>query len=481
MRVRTWPRVPAGWSLQIWLLALMAVMTLLAWGAGLALMADGTRREADLLHDRQLEDVALLVLHLSDHEIDELGPVPIAARIVHGLYDTDQALGSRYRFQVWSDDGRLMLTNFGRPSPAPMARFGVSGFSRLEMGGGTWRVLTVQDRESGLEVQVAEDEAQRGAVPTMLDGRFIVIALLSLCGVLLPSLWLLHRMLAPLRELAGVLQQRSPTHLQPVQIGRAPRELAPVLAAVNGLLTRVAEAIRREGAFTALVAHELRTPHATLRLQADAVQVARTDDERARALQALVATSDRCSHLQDQLLTLSRLEAVDTRDRAEEVELVDIVTDVFDGWLALARSREVKLVSQLDGSALRAHRFGVQTLLGNLVGNAVRHAPPGGRVVVTTSATGVDAVLRVDDSGPGVPAADRERIFERFERLRPDRGGGVGLGLSIVRAVAQAHGASVTLSDSPLGGLRVEVVFHGCLVQRPAWPVDDLELGPAPA
>lgn len=450
------------WSMQTQLVAIALAITFLAWFAGVTVMAHMSQLEAEKLHDHELKEVATLLLSLSGHEIEEIGAnTPIEARIINGRADSQEALGDDYRYQVWASDGRLLLTNFGTSSTGPMARLGQTGYSWLQMDGEPWRVYSLHSSERKQEIEVAERATTRVWTFGPWNGRLLVLTLVSLLVVLLPGLLLLRRLLRPLRDIAEDLRARSPMKLEPLRIDRTPHELTPVVASLNALFDRVSAAIRRESAFTGLAAHELRTPLANLRILAEAARHAGDESKRDQILDELVGSVDRCARMQNQLLTLSRVDAVHSAETNETVDLTEVVMEAISDVLPEARSRQTKLVSQLDGSAISGHRFGVMTMLRNLLGNAVRYTPSGGRVEISTSTEDGQVTVRIDDSGPGVPHADRERVFGRFVRLQRDQESGAGLGLSIVRAVAASHGADVTLHDSPLGGLRVVVRFVG--------------------
>ena len=468
--------------MQTHLIAIALAITLLAWVAGVAVTASTARREAQALHDRGIKQVAALLLGLSAHELEEIGAeAPIEARIQNGRHDNEDTLGEDYRYQVWSSDGRLLLTNFGLPSAAAMARLGHTGFSWIEMDGERWRVFSLHSAETRQEIHVAERSSVRQWAVGTVDSSTLWMVLASLALVLGPALWLLRRLLRPVRSLAGALQLRSPTNLDQVHIEQVPLELSPVVSAVNVLFHRVSVAIQHERNFTALAAHELRTPLATLRVLAEAAGAAGSDPERAQLLGELMRSADRCSRLQDQLLTLSRLDAVGSVDMLGQVDMTELVMEAVSDVLPEARRRQNKVASNLDGSALKGHRFGLLTLLRNLLSNAVRYTPQGGRVEITTFRKGTSLFIQVDDSGPGIPEHERRRMFERFERLHTDHEAGVGLGLSIVRAVAEAHGAWVALLDSHLGGLRVVVEFSDRSAEAPPHTVGFAEATAADA
>jgi signal transduction histidine kinase len=449
------------WSLQSLLITLAVLVTLFAWAAGGALVWRVAEEHTRELHDGQLRHVAHLLLGLSGHELIEMGPdTPLAARIANGQADGKETLGEDYRYQLWSTEGRLLLTNFGLPSAAAMAGLGKTGYSWLEMDGQRWRVYALVDTELGQELQVAERSAARSWLVGSLNGKLLAMVVLSLVLVLVPALFMLRLLMRPLRQLAQQLGIRSASNLSQLELPGAPTELRPIVAATNSLFNRMAEAMHRERSFTSLAAHELRTPLAALRLQAQVA--ASTDDAgvRARNLRDLVRSADRCAHLQEQLLTLARLDAAKPGDLNERVDMTEALMQAVSEIATEARRRKLRLVTHSDGVTMFAHPFGVRTLIRNLVSNAARHAPEQGRVEVHVEADGQDVCLRVEDSGAGIPADQRERAFERFERLNATASDGVGLGLAIVRAVADAHGADVTLGTSELGGLAVRVWFR---------------------
>jgi signal transduction histidine kinase len=472
-------RLVRRWSLQSLLVALAVLVTLIAWIAGGALVWRVAEHHSQALHDGQLRHMAHLLLGLSGHELIEIGAdTPIAARIANGQADGKETLGEDYRYQLWTTEGRLLLTNFGLPSAAAMARLGRTGYSWLDMDGERWRIYSFVDAEAAQELQVAERAAVRSWLAGSLDATLLVLMAASLLLVLLPALLLLRLLLGPLRHLAQQLGMRSATNLTLLEVPGAPTELLPIVAASNGLFSRMADAIQRERSFTSLAAHELRTPLAALRLQAQVA--AGTEDEavRARNLSELVRSADRCAHLQEQLLTLARLDVAKPGDLNELINLTEVVMDAVAEVAADARRRHVRLATRSDGAALYGHAFGVRTLIRNLVSNAARHAPAQGRVEIHVEGQGVDVRVRVEDSGTGIPAELYARAFERFERLNAVPSDGVGLGLSIVRAVADAHGAEVTLGSSLLGGLAVVVLFHA---RRASEPAAGDELSDAPA
>jgi two-component system sensor histidine kinase QseC len=275
--------------------------------------------------------------------------------------------------------------------------------------------------------------------------------------------------LAPLRRLSAALAGREPMAESPVTLSDAPLEMRPLVESLNDLLGRIAALVVAERRFTADAAHELRTPIAAIRAQAQAALGAADIAERRRSLNSTVAGCDRASRLVDQLLTLARLEA-DAPNVPGEVDL-DLVareTLVQTAGGALARGQDIELVAD-PGCRIRAEPALVGVLIRNLVDNAIRYSPDGAKIRVVVESRGDQTVLRVADSGPGLPETDLKRLGERFFRVLGNAQTGSGLGWSIVRRIAQAQGARVEAAASTeLGGLAVSVTWPSTASAQPA-------------
>jgi signal transduction histidine kinase len=261
-----------------------------------------------------------------------------------------------------------------------------------------------------------------------------------------------------LSDTASQLVNRRPTELAPIHVDSMPLEMKPMIDAINGLFGRIQAAMMRERDFSAVTAHELRTPLAALRLHAQIAERAEDPAIRKEALGGMKASVDRCSHFVDQLLSMARVEGEPQDAPTERVNVDQLVNEVISDLSLEATRRDVQLHARVDADFMRGRRFGIQTLLRNLVGNAIRHVPAGRSVEIAAYSDGKSVTLCVDDAGCGIPPEKRSVVFDRFRRLRDD-GSGIGLGLAIVRRVADAHGATIELGDSHLGGLRVRVHF----------------------
>lgn len=365
-----------------------------------------------------------------------------------------------YVVQVWTVDGAITYSSHRRPG---LPRSAVLGFADVDFDGRRWRVFSTTAR--GRVIQVAQPLSVRRALAASAAWRSVAPLLVAAPLVALGVWWLVGVSLAPLRDLVAAVRARDAEAMTPLPLAGLPAELVPLGSALNALLERLRTSFDAQRSFVADAAHELRSPLTALKLQVDLVRRAPDDDARAQALQALGAGTDRLQRLVEQLLALARAEPGGAESALRPVDVVEPVRQATADTIPLARAEGVdleldappELPAQADAAALRI-------MARNLIDNAVRHAGRDGRVRVQVAADAAGAIVRVDDSGPGIPAPERTRVFDRFYRRADSPAVGSGLGLAIVRAIAARHGAQVRLVDSPLGGLRAEVVLPG----RPA-------------
>lgn len=261
--------------------------------------------------------------------------------------------------------------------------------------------------------------------------------------------------LRPLEALRDRLSRRSPVDLSPVGEPGLLAELQPLANEIDRLLERLDVALGAQRHFVSDAAHQLRTPIAALQAQVEATLQAPT----AADLENILAAVRRLSRLVNQLLALARAEP-GTQPLQQPVALRELVEDCADAWLPQAIERDIDLGFDLDEAHVLGSPVLLRELVGNLVDNALRYTPAGGAVTVRCrSATDGGARLAVEDSGPGIPPVQRERVFERFFRGRADTVDGTGLGLAIVRRIAEQHAAVVRIGDAATGGALVEVIF----------------------
>jgi two-component system, OmpR family, sensor kinase len=314
-------------------------------------------------------------------------------------------------------------------------------------------------------VQLAQPVSVRNRLAANVALRTLwpLIVLLPLLGL---AVWIVvGRGLKPLRRVTGALDARHPEALDPLPDTRLPLEVQPLVRALNGLLARLSTALDTQKAFVADAAHELRTPLAAVQIQTQLVARAGDDAARREALADLQAGVTRATRLAEQLLALARAEP-DGHTDAHSIDLHALLEDCVLKYAPLAQQRGVDLgIEKNDAATVTGNADALRVMFNNLVDNAAKYTPPGGRVDVSLVVEDGHPVVRIADSGPGIAPAERERVFDRFyragataNRVRTDVAGS-GLGLAIVRRIALQHGASVTLGDSPAGGLLVNVRF----------------------
>jgi len=423
-----------------------------AWLVTLAFSYVDAHHEVDELLDAQLVQVAQTLLALAA-EADDDDDIAEEGAIGHKYQ-------KRLRFQVWTRHGELLLRSADAPA-TPMAT--AEGFSEVVEGDGKhgrWRYYSQWDRKRKLRVEVGENHHVRDELVGHIAWRLLAPALFGL-PLLGAWIWLATRRgLAPLGEVARDIAGREPTRLTPVVPTAAPEEIRPLVEAINGLFARVEAALESERQFTADAAHELRTPLAALAAQAQVAARARDEAERSHALDQLAAGTLRAARLVDQLLTLARVDSEHAVPSAQSVALDRLAEEVCADHGAQALAKDIALELDAAPATVPGDAGLLRLLLRNLVDNAIRYTPPGGRVVVMVAADATGTTLSVTDSGPGIPEGERQRVFERFHRLAGQEIEGSGLGLSIVSRIADLHGARIVLHKAGIaGGLRFELHF----------------------
>jgi two-component system OmpR family sensor kinase len=286
-----------------------------------------------------------------------------------------------------------------------------------------------------------------------------LLLLLPLLGVLV---WVVvGRGMDPLRRAALEVSQRSPDALQPIAQNGLPEEVQPLIGSLNGLLGRLSHALEAQRAFVADAAHALRTPVTALQLQIQLLERAQSVDERDAATARLKDGLKRMTHLVEQLLTLARQDPAQQLRVAQDVPLDALASEVLAEQSVLAEAKSIDLgLARAEPLKVSGDRESLRVLLSNLVDNAIRYTPSGGRVDVAVAIEDGRPVLSVEDSGPGIPPHERARVFDRFYRVESSDASGSGLGLAIVRNVAERHGAQIELDSGGGGrGLKVSVRF----------------------
>ena len=399
------------------------------------------RAQTEALFDYQLRQMAL-----SLRDQGEIAPAQASALI-------DEQLD--FVVQVWTSDGRAIYATRRHEALPQRAQL---GFADVRVGAQVWRSFSVAMPARVIQVsqplairrQLATDAAWRAVLPLLLIAPFMAAA----------AWWLTALALRPLQRVAAGVRQRDEQSLEPLPAAGLPDEVAPLVAALTALLQRLGRSLDTQRAFVADAAHELRSPLTALKLQLQLLERAGGEAERRAAVDALAAGIGRAARLVEQLLTLARTEPGAGAAPLQRLDLSELVREAVADTVpqALARGTQLELFADAP-VGVHGDRAALSALVRNLADNAVRYSPPGARVELRVSALGGVPTLQVDDSGPGIPPAERERVFDRFYRRGLADEPGSGLGLAIVRGVAQRHGATVALDDAPLGGLRVTLRF----------------------
>lgn len=367
----------------------------------------------------------------------------------------------KYYFQLWDDRGKLLLysvkANHLNLDVTPI------GFSDREINGEDWRVFKIHDNKRHINFIVGEKYNIRNQLlhRIALNNFYVMLLTYPLSGILI---WFIVGWgFKSLRRITNEVSNRAPSYLEPVDSLNAPIEIKPLIDELNHLFARLREAFEREKRFAADAAHELRTPLAALKTQAQIVLKISDESEKRLLLENLITSVDRIVHIVQQLLTLSRLvpEAASIYDIVD-MNLPKLTAEIIAQLVPMALEKEIDIELEAPQSNLtiKGNLTGISILIRNLVDNAIRYTPEKGQVKVEIQEEEKTIVLRVSDSGPGIPEDLRARVFERFYRVIGSNVSGSGLGLSIVQQIAELHHAEITLGISHLGkGLKFEVRF----------------------
>lgn len=431
------------------LLTLLGSITL-AWLATAVFSYFDATHELDELLDAHLAQSAAMLLAQAGHEAEEI--------------DTDHApqlhkRAQRAAFQIWENGTALRLHSTSVPDTRMSAKD--EGFSDALIGGQSWRVFSAWDEQRHYLVQVGERHEARNDIALSIV-KNLLLPLLFALPVLAALVWInVTRGLRPLAALGRQVDERDPGTLAGLETSGIPAEVLPLVENLNRLFVRVAQLIDNERRFTADASHELRTPLAALKIQAQVARAAANASERAHALDQVIAGCDRATHLVQQLLTLARLDPHASGSQAQTCDLHALAGAAVAEAAQFAWSKKVE-IDLAEGPAveLAGHAGLISILLRNLVDNAIRYSPEGGSVHVRAACDGAEATLTVTDQGPGIPAGERDKVGQRFYRILGSGETGSGLGLSIVKQIAELHGASISLDEGKQGaGLSVTVRF----------------------
>lgn len=426
--------------LLLWVISSVLITTL---GVGF-LTARLTWSGFNNVRDMGLEQIAQTVMRHGE----EGPPPPISSAGLTGA-DLDQFVS-----QIWdSGSGRLIyssLVDVGPPLQPP-------GHHIVTWKGQSWRLYSLTSQQQTIQVAVTTEIRRRhfySLSPWLLFPSILLIVTLGIlanAGV--------EHVLRPLEVLRTGIEKQAPEDLKPIDASDLPQEVAPLVQTLNQLLARTEQLINSQRLFLADAAHELNTPLAAVKLQAQLVRKAGPENWQTE-LDELDAGVDRATRMVSKLLQQARVQPQARPPVIESVALDRLLQEAAMAFEPRMASAGCSLAVELcEQASIRGDAHALRTLLDNLIENALVHRRQAVRVALRLHNDGDQAVLSVSDNGPGIPAADVARVLERFVRLHPGDGKGSGLGLSIVREIAQWHGGDISLSETPGGGLTVIARF----------------------
>lgn len=439
-------------SVRRQLLVFLLTAVSVAWIAAATVSFVDARHEIAEVLDGHLAQTASLFVVQPDEERERDDVDTEHAPVLHRY-------SRRVMFQIWKAGGVLGLHSHNAPdTPLSSVR---EGFSHTTIAGSEWRVFSTWNPRDGVLVQVAEQLYERNELATAVARNFVVPLAITL-PILGLAIW--GAVGQALRSLTHVNQQvasRAADTLTPIETADAPSEIGALVMNLNGLFGRVQEMIERERRFTADAAHELRTPLAAIRAQAQVAQGATDDGDRARALDGVMAGCDRATHAVEQMLTLARLAPDAVSFQPKSVDLRGVLQTTVGHLVpaALAKSMDIELTADIQ-PVVSGDPGLLEILFRNVIDNALRYSPTGTRVNVEVETVGTEVRVTVKDAGPGLSADQRANVGRRFYRAPGMQPPGSGLGLSIVQRIVDLHQGTIVFGTSPVGaGLQVTVAL----------------------
>lgn len=436
-------------SLRVRLIAGLLLVIVGFWSTFWVVQFRQVTEEQTGQQDVGLQEVAKQILLSLSRDVSES---PVQATLA--LPADTPFTGEKLSFQVWAERRHTVLRSPGAPAQALKADFG-DGLADAMIRGEEWRVFAITDSTGKVQVQVGKPKSfLLGELQRRM--RASLVNLVVLLSLLSSVTWVVVRWsLKPVARLQDAMKVRGALDLEPLPVTGLPGEIRPLVESFNRLLQRLDEAIQGERRFIADAAHELRTPLAALLAQAQVAMHVLAGDAEKAALQRLVAGVQRSARLSEQLLDMARLDADEIADGHVRIDLYELLAVVLHDFDAVAGQQRQSISLDTEPCVIVGHVDELGILIRNLVDNALRYAGEGARIEVSCrcrTKDGRDSVcLRVADDGPGVPEAERGRIFDRFYRVPGSGGRGSGIGLSLVARIARRHGAAIETGEG-LGG-----------------------------
>ncbi|MEK2483575.1 quorum sensing histidine kinase QseC [Providencia stuartii] len=444
-------------SLRLKLTLMLLLLALMTWGVVSLLAWHQTYKTINELFDTQqmvfAKRLSVLPSDLDFNDVS-LAKTKKILRKNRGNQD-DDALA----FAIFTPQGEMVLNDGDNGRKIPF-NFSREGFTEGKIKGSDdeWRFVWLRSSEGQYIIVVGQEwEYRQDMAMEIMVAQFLPW-LIALPIMLILFLWLLTRALRPLHQVTTQLYQRRPDELSSVHVERLPSEVKPMLDALNSLFTRIQAMFARERQFTSDAAHELRSPLAALKVQAEVVQIAGHDPTiREHAVANLSEGIDRATRLVDQLLTLSRLESLSQLDDVEQLSWLALIESALQDILLEAKAAQTTMdvVVVNEPPLLTGQRLLLAILLRNLLHNAIRYGKAGGKVDIVLNKDH----LTIHDDGQGVTQDVLKRLGERFYRPPGQEKTGSGLGLSIAKQIAELHHFRLTFANGENGGFCVKIAW----------------------
>ncbi len=470
-------------SIRSILIRRLLLATLLLVGGGAWLIYLQVQHETEELFDAQLSRSARLILSLVQADRGHLKFSNIQNFLDQNRLvpeqdsDLDNRLDNLFReeieelpdghiyetklgFQIWDKDGNLLLKSENLPVTEITK---TSGFATTKILDDEWRVFNLTSGDGMYRCITAERIDVRNDLIGKVSGGLALFFVL-LAPVLLTTMWFaITRGLKPLQSLTSQIESRGAGKLDSISDVNTPAEIRTITDALNQLLSRLGNALDRERRIVSNAAHELRTPLAAVRLHAELASKATKSADRDSSIKQVLAGIDRSTHLVNQLLALARLEPETFSERLKVRNLSRILVDEVALLAPQAEEKHIVISSSHDEQVMaNVDETSIRLLIRNLLSNAINYTPVGGTISLSLHQDQADSVLTIVDNGPGIPVAERERVFDRFYRLQNHEESGCGIGLSIVKHVVELHNAAIILEEPESGtGLKVTVTLSG--------------------
>lgn len=421
--------------------------------------------EVGEVYDADLSNVAKLIYSLV--YADEANETPHYNS--DRLDDAFQKQGHAYEkyivFKVWRQNKLLFASkgdlDFGDNLP--------EGFLDKDIKGGTWRQFVLDDAQHGYRVAVAEKlSARMDIIEKFLASIFLPLAL-SVPFIIFIAWVGLRTSLGSLVSISSAVQKRTSSDLSPITFSPVPEEVSPLVSSINELLVRLSMALQKERRFTDFAAHELRTPIAVLKLQAQTALKSTDENERRTILESHVRAADRATHMVSQLLTLARLDHADIPK--QDVHLQNLAQQIAQDLEPLAEKKGINLQLAVKNiTVARTNPDVLAVVLRNIIDNAIKYTPEHGAISVTTDQQDRKVLISVSDTGSGVPHDQLSKITERFFRIAGNSEQGAGLGLSIVQRGVEIMGGILRITNNKgQSGLTVTIEFS--TMSQPEKPI----------